>query len=91
MTDDRHVDETQPDQTVRWDEKREPTGFGDLPLQPTGSGVADEQTAFEHTGLDTPPEGTAAYGNTGLGTPPVEGGQLTVGAEDERETRNTGF
>ncbi len=47
MTDEPHMDETRPDQTVPAEERPEPTGFGDLPLQPTGSGVADEQMAFE--------------------------------------------
>lgn len=61
MTDDRHVDETQPDQTLPLadpldDDQREPAGFGDLPMQPTGSGVADEQAAFERTELDAGPD-----------------------------------
>lgn len=91
MTDDRHADETQPDQTRLNEDAREPSGFGDLPLQPTGSGVADEQTAFEQAERDAPPAGTAGVGNTGVTTPPVEGGQPPVGEPDQRQTRNTEF
>jgi hypothetical protein len=97
MTDDPHVDETQPDQAHLDRPSSAPTadptpkGFGDLPLQPTGSGVADEQTAFERAGGDEPPENTAGFGNTGLHRPPVEGGQPPVGAPSDPETRNTEF
>ncbi|SFP46322.1 hypothetical protein [Sphingomonas rubra] len=91
MTDEPHMDETRPDQTVPTDDRPEPTGFGDLPLQPTGSGVADEQMAFEQRESGTPPEGTAGHGNTGVMTPPVPGGQPPVGATDQRDTRNTEF
>lgn len=91
MTDDRHMDETRPDQGTPAGEAPEPHGFGDLPMQPTGSGVADEQAAFERGGRDAPPAGTAGVGNTGVTTPPVEGGQPPVGDPDGREMRNTEF
>lgn len=34
------------------DTKHEPESFADLANQPTGSGVADEQTAFDHAGSE---------------------------------------
>jgi len=52
MTDDRHMDETQPDQTVPDDGSSADLGIAGLPMQPTGSGVADEQAAFERTERD---------------------------------------
>ena len=91
MTDEPHMDETRPDQTLPEGEKPEPHGFGDLPMQPTGSGVADEQTAFRESELDAAPEGTAGYGNTGVTAPDVDGGQPAVGEPDQRQTRNTEF
>jgi len=52
MTDDRHMDETQPDQTVPEDSSSAETGIAGLPMQPTGSGVADEQAAYEQSERD---------------------------------------
>jgi len=54
MTDDRHMDETQPDQTVSDDGSGAETGIAGLPMQPTGSGVADEHAAYERAERDSP-------------------------------------
>jgi len=57
MTGDRHMDETQPDQTVPDDGSGAETGIAGFPIQPTGSGVADEQAAYEHSERDGSVEG----------------------------------
>jgi hypothetical protein len=42
------------------DSARDPNGFGDLPIQPTGSGVADLEIAYEQMRLDEGVDGADA-------------------------------
>ncbi len=61
MTDEPHMDETRPDQAIPTttldadpdaEGRPEPQTFADLPIQPTGSGVADQAIAYEQMVVD---------------------------------------
>lgn len=64
MTDEPHMDETRPDQATPIlhadpdaEARSEPQTFADLPIQPTGSGVADQAIAYEQMVVDAAEDG----------------------------------
>lgn len=58
-----------------------PDGFGDLPLQPTGSGVADLEIAYEQMRLSAGADAAAARADDDLDALPADGGDAEAESE----------
>jgi hypothetical protein len=63
-----------PDPTVsNPDRHHEPDGFGDLPIQPTGSGVADLEIAYEQMRLGEGEDDADRPGDADIAIPTEDG------------------